>query len=83
MLKIKLDLACDFSEHAFSDAVGRLETTPDKVEILCSTNNAVLVHELVKRYGCRSVLLPNELLPNPFYWAVRNSSATVWSAGIA
>jgi hypothetical protein len=82
MLKIKLDLSCDFSEPAFEDAVGRLETTPDKVQILCAADNAVLVHSLVKRYGCEAVLLPPELLSTPYHWAVRNSSATVWSSGV-
>lgn len=82
MLKIKLDVACDFSEMAFNDAVGRLETTPDNVEILCAAHNAVLVHELVKRHGCKAVLLPPELLATSFHWAVRNTSAVVWSTGV-
>ena len=82
MQKIKVDVSVDFSEAAFNQAVGKLETTPDAVEILCAAHSAVLVHELVKRHGCRAVLLPPELLATPYHWAVRNASATVWSTGV-
>lgn len=71
----------DFSAMAFGVAVGMLETMPNEVEILCSADEAVEAYKLQKEFGCKVVLLPNELLKTQFHWAVRTASALVWSTG--
>lgn len=82
MVKIKAPVARDFSESAFKDAVAALEVFPGAVEILCSSMYSALLFEINKKYECRVVMVPDELLKNRFYWAVRTSGATYWAEGI-
>ncbi len=71
----------DFSEVAFNMAVGMLEVSPDQVEILVPATEAVRAYDIQRKYGCKVVLIPLELLKTQFSWAVRTTSAMVWSPG--
>lgn len=82
MLKLSPTIAMDISEAAFERAVGMLEASPSAVTLLCSADCAALAFRIEQKYGCKTVLLPNEIMKSQFHWAVRTDSATVWCPGI-